>query len=115
WFELCSLSTRKKRHLRDSYHTTSTGELVSLMTEPLTGAETTRRLAHRSTGLEQKERRTMKTMNWSAENGQEAKTERLRSNDYRAPRVLPLGTAVELLQGSWSGGFTDSGQPPFRR
>jgi hypothetical protein len=34
---------------------------------------------------------------------------------YRAPRLLSLGTAVELVQGSWSGGFTDSGQPPFRR
>jgi hypothetical protein len=58
----------------------------------------------------------MKTINWSADNVQDSKTETSRSNDtYRAPRVLPLGTAVELLQGSWSGGFTDSGQPPFRR
>ena len=57
----------------------------------------------------------MKTINWSADNVQE-KAETSRSNDtYRAPRVLPLGTAVVLLQGSWSGGFTDSGQPPFRR
>jgi hypothetical protein len=54
-------------------------------------------------------------MNFSTDNGQETKSETLRSNDDRAPRVLPLGTAVELLQGSWSGGFTDSGQPPFRR
>jgi hypothetical protein len=85
------------------------------MSEPLTGAETTRRLAHRSTGLMQKELHTMKTINWSADNVQESKKETQVSNGYRSPRVLPLGTAVELLQGSWSGGFTDSGQPPFRR
>jgi hypothetical protein len=46
----------------------------------------------------------------------EPKNETLQgTNAYRAPRVLSLGTAVELLQGSWSGGFTDGGQPPFRR
>jgi hypothetical protein len=46
----------------------------------------------------------------------ESKTETSRSNDtYSAPRVLALGTAVELLQGSWSGSNFESGQPPFRR
>ena len=46
---------------------------------------------------------------------QELNTEASQKADtYRAPRLLALGTAVELLQGSWSGGFTDGGQPPFR-
>lgn len=51
----------------------------------------------------------IKTINVSAD-VQESKKQ-----SYRAPRVLTLGTAVELVQGSWSGGFTDGGQPPFRR
>jgi hypothetical protein len=48
--------TRKKRHLCAGYHVTSTRDLVSLMSEPLTGAETTRRLAHRSKGLKHSKR-----------------------------------------------------------
>jgi hypothetical protein len=108
-------SARRKHHPRDGYHITCIGDQVSLMSEPLTGTETTRHLAHRSTGLMHKELHTMKTINWSADNVQDSKKETQVSNGYRSPRVLPLGTAVELLQGSWSGGFTDSGQPPFRR
>jgi hypothetical protein len=58
----------------------------------------------------------MKTINVSADNVHESKMEATQGNDsYRTPRVISLGTAVELVQGSWSGGFTDGGQPPFRR
>jgi hypothetical protein len=46
----------QKHHLRDRDHITSTGDLVSLMSEPLTGAETTRHLAHQSKGLKHSRR-----------------------------------------------------------
>jgi hypothetical protein len=58
YFLLDDRCARKKRDLRDRDHIRSKPSLVSLMTEPPTGAETTRRLTHRSTGLEQKELRT---------------------------------------------------------
>jgi len=60
--------------------------------------------------------KTLQPTNGVTNSTQEPKSETPQSNHtYRAPRLLPLGTAVELLQGSWSGGFTDSGQPPYRR
>jgi hypothetical protein len=60
------------------------------MSEPLTGAETTRRLAHRSTGLMQNELHTMKTINWSADNVQESKKEMQASNGYRSFDMQPF-------------------------
>jgi hypothetical protein len=58
----------------------------------------------------------MKTVHPKSEstNVQEPDKESRSKETYRAPRLLELGKAVELLQGSWSGGFTDGGQPPFR-
>jgi hypothetical protein len=54
-----------------------------------------------------KEITAMKTMQTSADNVQEPKREAQQRDVYRAPRLVPLGTAVGLVQYLPIGRFSD--------
>jgi hypothetical protein len=102
----------EKNHLRDGHHITSARSYVLLASEPLTGAETTRRLAHSINRSQATNRRNypMKTI----DNAQELKTETLQVADtYRAPRLVALGSAVGLVQAGILGEALDAGSNPY--
>jgi hypothetical protein len=51
----------------------------------------------------------MKTMNWTADNVQESKSETLENKaTYRAPRLVALGTAEDLVQAFIVGNVWDA-------
>jgi hypothetical protein len=103
---LCS----QKASTRDSDHITSARSSVLIASEPLTDAETTRRLAHSINRSQATNRRNypMKI------NTQELKTETLQVADaYRAPRLVALGTAVGLVQAGVIGEALDAGSNPY--
>jgi hypothetical protein len=102
---LCS----QKNHLRDGRHITSARSWVLLASEPLTGAETTRRLAHSINRSQATNRR-----NYPMKTTQELKTETLQVADtYRAPRLVALGSAVGLVQAGILGEALDAGSNPY--
>jgi hypothetical protein len=79
------------------------------MLEPLTGAETTRRLIDQQVSTTAEEVHTMKTMNWNADNAQKSESETIENKaTYRAPRLVALGTAVDIVQYGSMGRVFDS-------